>query len=489
LTATGGEIVMSWSPRSIVRFAQTAGVVTALVVIPASLAGQDTPKAGTPEVTFTKDIAPILQRSCQSCHRPGSVAPMSLLTYEEARPWARSMKLRTGLQGKPNGMPPWFIEKNVGIQQYKGDISLSEGEIEKIAKWADGGAPRGNPADMPPPLKFLGAEEWQIGKPDLIVTSPSFEMKATAPDWWGPIGETPTGLTEDRYVAAIEMKEVSQALGERKSDRQTIGGLYLFHHLIWSAIVGEGAQTQPSDAGQGWPIHEVGRNADFFDPDAGRLLKAGSRLVFPSAHMHASGVDTKSAVQIGFKFHPKGYQPKKKVQHLDITATLDLDIRPLEANQKIEAFSTLTENVKIVAYEPHMHAAGVRMCMDAIYGSTTQTLSCSGYNHGWVRIYTYGEDAAPLLPKGTILRVTGYFDNTASNKNVVDPRNWSGLGHRSIDNMMINIGQSVVLSDAEFQQEMAERRRKLNLAPGQTVLGCPLCGYAKAPSAAAGQQQ
>jgi hypothetical protein len=129
------------------------------------------------------------------------------------------------------------------------------------------------------------------------------------------------------------------------------------------------------------------------------------------------------------------------------------------------------------------------MCLDAIYGTTVQTLSCAGYNHSWVRIYTYADDAAPLLPKGTILRVTGYFDNTPANKNVADPRNWSGLGHRSIDNMMINIGQRIVLTDEEFQQEMAERRKKLNLAEGQSALGCPLCGYSKLPATSAGGQQ
>src|SRR5262245_36777741 len=118
-------IAMRWNGRSIVWFARPAGVFAALFVIPASLAAQAVPKAASPEVTFTKDIAPILQRSCQSCHRPGSVAPMSLLTYEEVRPWARAMKTRTALQGKPTGMPPWFIEKNVGIQRYKGDFSLS----------------------------------------------------------------------------------------------------------------------------------------------------------------------------------------------------------------------------------------------------------------------------------------------------------------------------------------------------------------------------
>jgi hypothetical protein len=450
-------------------------------------AAQATSSQGSDQVTFTKDIVPILQRSCQRCHRPDAVAPMSLITYEEVRPWARAIKQRTALRDKPGAMPPWYIEKHIGIQKYKGDFSLNDEEIAKIAKWADGGAPRGNPADMPPPLKFADANEWEIGTPDLIVSSPSVTVGATDPDWWGPIGQVDTGLTEDRYVAAIEMKEANDR--DAKADRQTIGGRYVFHHLIWTAIAGSPEAATTASSQQGWPIHEVGRNADFFDPDAGRLLQAGSKLVFPSAHLHSTGVPTKGHVQIGFKFHPKGYQASKRTRGLDITATLDLDIKPMQANQKIEAYSTLTENVKMVVFEPHMHAAGVRMCLDALYGTTFETLSCAGYNHSWVRIYSYEDDAAPLLPKGTILRVTGYFDNTPANKNVSDPRNWSGLGHRSMDNMMINIGQTIVLSDEEFKQEIAERRRKLNLAEGQTVIGCPLCASSKAPTAAAGQQQ
>jgi hypothetical protein len=233
----------------------------------------------------------------------------------------------------------------------------------------------------------------------------------------------------------------------------------------------------------------VGRNSDIFDPEAGRLLQAGSKLVFPSAHLHSNGTPTKAHVEYGFKFHPKGYQPKKRMRGLDITATLDLDIKGMQADQRIEAYSTLTEHTKITVFEPHMHAAGVRMCLDAIWGTTVQTLSCAGYNHSWVRIYTYADDAAPLLPKGTILRVTGYFDNTPANKNVSDPRNWSGLGHRSIDNMMINIGQVMSLTDEEFQQEMAQRRQKLHLTDGQTVIGCPLCGYARMPVATTNNQQ
>jgi len=459
-------------------------VALVLVALPALLSAGPAAKDDTSEqVTFTKDIAPILQRSCQRCHRPDSVAPMSLLSYEEVRPWARAMKTRTALRNKPLAMPPWYIEKNVGIQQYKGDISLSEEEIAKIARWADNGAPRGKAADMPPPLKFAAASEWEIGKPDLIVSSPEVEVKAASPDWWGPIGETPTGLTEDRYVAAVEMREVNDLGG--KSDRKTIGGLFIFHHLIWSAVGGEGGQ--PGEAAQGWPVHEVGRNADIFDPDAGRLLKAGSKLVFPSAHMHSTGTPTKGRVEFGFKFHPKGYQPKKRIRALDITATLDLDIKGMQADQRIEAYSTLTEHTKVTVFEPHMHAAGVRMCLDAMWGTTVETLSCAGYNHGWVRTYTYAEDATPLLPKGTILRVTGYFDNTPANRNVADPRNWSGLGHRSIDNMMINIGQTMSLTDEEFQQEMAARREKLQLKDGQRVPGCPLCGYSKPVTTTGGQ--
>src|SRR6185436_20123758 len=114
-------------------------------------------------VTFTKDIAPILQRSCQSCHRPNALAPMSLITYEDARPYAASIKRRTAIRSRQGTMPPWYIEKDLGIQHYKNDISLSDDDIAKIAAWVDHGTPRGNPADMPAPLKFAGGNAWTIG--------------------------------------------------------------------------------------------------------------------------------------------------------------------------------------------------------------------------------------------------------------------------------------------------------------------------------------
>src|SRR5262245_9604522 len=184
----------------------------------------------TDQVTFTKDIAPILQRSCQSCHRPDSVAPMALVTYEEVRPWAKAIKERTMLRHRRGAMPPWFIEREIGIQRFKDDISLTDAEIAKIARWVDAGAPRGNPDDLPPARVFADNASWQIGTPDLIVKSSAVEMKAISPDYWGALAAVPTGLAEDRYVAAMEIKEVNDS--RNKPGRATVGGLFVFHHAL-----------------------------------------------------------------------------------------------------------------------------------------------------------------------------------------------------------------------------------------------------------------
>jgi mono/diheme cytochrome c family protein len=479
-------------------------ILTAVVVIAApQLAGAQGTAAG--EVTFTKHIAPILQRSCQNCHRPDGGAPMSLLTYEEVRPWARSIKNRTELRNTADAMPPWYIEKDIGIQDFKGDVSLSDAEVENIAAWVDNGAPRGNPADMPPPLTFVDASLWQIGEPDMIVSSPNIEVGASDPDWWGHIGESETGLTEDRYVAAVEMKEVNNR--EPTTARATVGSRFAIHHLVWSAVHDD--QLSPEEmqrlrtedpdefervaaesVGQGfWPVHEVGRNADYFDPKAGMKLKAGSRLAFTSAHIHSTGSHTTTRLDIAFKFHPRGYKPEYTNQPL-FAGTLNIDVKGNTANQKIESFQTMRRNAKLTLFEPHLHAAGVRMCLDAIYpNGLSETLSCSGYNHSWVRAYPYADHAAPLIPKDTILRVTGYFDTTAANKNVADGRNWSGLGHRSIDQMLINLTQGVYLTEEQFAQELAERRQVLNLQPGEYVLGCPGCSDIPVETSADQDQQ
>ncbi len=457
-----------------------AGVIG--LVAPLGLEAQQA--APVPEVTFTKDIAPILQRSCQNCHRTGQVAPMSLVTYEEARPWARAMKQRTGIRDKAGVMPPWYIEKNIGIQHYKNDPSLSDEEVMKIAKWADTGAPRGNMADMPAARVFPDGASWHIGEPDLIVSSPEITVKANTPDWWGEFEPTKIPITEDRYVASVEIREVNNFSNE--SGRETVGQRYVWHHLIWATAEfsgnGDPIDASLTEGAVGWPVHEVGRNADVFDSNAGRLLKANSSIIYQSAHLHAGGSDVKSKLLFGFKFHPKGYKPARRSTLRSLGNGLDIDIKPNEANQQLHAYLVLQQPTKIATFEPHLHAPGQRMCLEAIWGINIQTLTCAGYDHNWVRQYEYEDDYAPILPRGTILHIIGYMDNTPNNKNIPDPRNWQGSGNRSIANMFIDLGQSVPLTDDEFQQEMAERRRKLGPNRPDVIIGCPLCNVTPPPA-------
>jgi hypothetical protein len=428
------------------------------------------------DVTFSKHIAPILQRSCQQCHRPDGGAPMALVTYEQVRPWARSIKTRTSMGPKAGVMPPWFVEKNIGIQGFKHDPSLSDAEIAMIAKWADSGAPRGNPADLPPPLDFERANKWQIGEPDLILESPEVVVPAVGPDQWGSLGLVPTGLTEDRYVSAVEVREINDI--PAAGSTSTVGGRYVFHHMTYqSVVVGEGADAGAAAAegsGRSWPIHEVGRNPDIFPPEMGRLLAKNSALALSAYHLHSNGRETRAKLQFAFKFFPKGYQPQYRRSSLILGNGIDLDVKPDKANQELHAYATLQEHTKIIAFEPHLHAPGVRMCLEAIWGHNILTLNCVGYDHNWVKQYVYEDDTAPLLPKGTIVHLIGFLDTTKDNKNPADSRNWAGGGRRSIANMFIDLGYSVSLTEEQFQAEMAKRRAKMK-SRNEYDIGCPLC--------------
>jgi len=451
--------------------------------------------AAAPEVTYTKHIAPILQRSCESCHRVNGVAPMSLSTYEETRPWARAIKQRTGIGPRAGVMPPWYVEREIGIQHFKNDPSLSEEEVALVARWADSGAPRGNPADMPAAKVWNESTKWAIGEPDLVVRTEELLVKAGSPDWWGEIAPTPTGLTEDRYVSAVEVREVND-VDTSGSGRHTVGGRYVFHHMIWNTRpLDQEDASDPNDpfnlaaltgASPGtttWPVHEVGREPDFFDPKSARLLKAGSYVISDSVHLHSNGRDTRARLEIGFKFMPKGYQPEYRSSRISLGNGVDIDIRAMESGQELHAYAVLTEHTKILSFEPHLHAPGARMCLEAIWGYTIQTINCVGYDHNWVRGYDYDDDHAPLLPKGAIMHIVGYMDNSPKNKNVPDPRNWQGSGNRSVANMFIDLGNRVSLTDEQFAAEMKARREKLQLSRSSVMIGCPLCNIELPPTA------
>src|SRR5438105_15488835 len=157
-------------------------------------------------VVFTKDVAPILQDKCQACHQPNSIAPMSLITYEETRPWARSIRNRVAARQ----MPPWHIDRSVGVQKFKNDMSLTDRQIDTIVRWADAGAPQGDPRDMPPPRPLITDNEWQgvrdgYGPPDLVIKSPEYTMPAQHQDvWYRPMSDIP--ITAPRWARMVEIR-------------------------------------------------------------------------------------------------------------------------------------------------------------------------------------------------------------------------------------------------------------------------------------------
>jgi hypothetical protein len=431
--------------------------------------------AQSSEVTFHKDIEPILQRSCQNCHRDGGAGPMPLVTYDQVAPFAGLIEYKTALRDRAGAMPPWYMEKDIGIQEFKNDPSLSDEELALISTWARSGTPKGNEADAPDSLVFNDSLKWKAGEPDLVVVMNEVTKLAGTPDWWGEIDSMPTNLEEDRYVKSVEVVEVNDVNNQTGTGRDTVGGAYIFHHMIWStAQLDENGERGPGFAIP-WPVHEVGRNPDIFDNDAGRLLKAGSSIVSDSVHMHSNGRDTTAHMEVGFRFHDKDYKPKYQTAFIGLGNGVDISITGNAKDQELHAYTVLNQHTKVVTFEPHLHAPGERMCLEAIWGYTVETLSCVGYDHNWVRGYPYAENAAPLLPKGTILHIVGYMNNTETNPNVPDPRNWQGSGNRSVTNMFIDLGIRVTLTDDQFFEAMEDRRQALDLGPNDHVIGCPLC--------------
>ena len=192
-----------------------------------------------------------------------------------------------------------------------------------------------------------------------------------------------------------------------------------------------------------------------------------------SIHLHSNGRDTKAHLEIGFKFAPRDFKPKFGRRARGWATASTSTSKPMEANQQLHAYAVLKRQHQDAVVQPHLHAPGTRMCLEAIWGYNIETLNCAGYDHNWVRGYNYTDESAPLLPKGTIVHIIGYMNNSPSNKNVPDPRNWPGSGNRSVTNMFIELGNNVALTDEQFQEEMMKRRAQIP-ARGRHP-GCPLC--------------
>lgn len=410
------------------------------------------------EVTFAKDIAPILQRSCQVCHRPGNIGPMSLLTYEDARPWARAMKS----QVVKREMPPWYIDRAVGIHEFKNDPSLSDQEILLISKWADEGAPLGNRAEVPAPRKFDDSDRWHIGKPDVVVTlKKDLLVKAGQPDAWVDGDTEDLGLKTDRYIQAVEVKPIK--------------GVKVVHHAV-AQMMGSKDPDHPGTTGL-LEEYAVGKFGDIYPEGTGKLIKAGTD-VSVNMHLHAVGADTQANVAVGLKLYPEGYVPK----HVEISAHTgddeDFEIPANTKNVRADGYTVLTKPARITAFQPHMHNRGQAQCMEIIYPpaqsggrARKEMASCvDRYHFDWHIVYHYADEVQPIVPAGTILHIISLFDNTSGNKFNPDPTNPVAFGQRTIDDMSFAWVSYYYLSDDEFKQMTDERKAQ---AKTTTVLALP----------------
>ena len=409
------------------------------------------------EVTFTKDVAPILYENCVTCHRPGSFAPMSLLTYENARLYAPLMKLKV----QTRQMPPWHLDQTVGIQDYRNDVSLTDEEIETIVRWADGGAVKGDDADMPgsPMLAEGGAwslEEMLGRPPDVVVSSSAYDVVANGQDqWWAP-SEKFVGADEDRWIKGYEFKPAYP------------NGLKVVHH--GHASLQFAGTDGGYDGGVGIAHYGVGKRWETYPEGVGMLLPPGEAEVSWNIHYFPAGeLVEDDVVDVGLWLYPEGERPEIETRG-EVTFMVDRrngmpragDILiPPHGRQILQGVHVLKSPTLISSFRPHMHMRGKEMSMEAIYpdGRREMLGKVSDYRHIWQLSYQYEEDAQPLLPAGTVLLFTSVFDNTADNPLNPDPEQWVVFGRRGVDEMS-HMWVGITDLEQEEYETMMERRKE-----------------------------
>jgi mono/diheme cytochrome c family protein len=446
------------SPR---RFLITIGAALAISA-PALAADSATPP------TFSKDVSRILQQKCQQCHQPNSIAPMSLITFQDARPWARSMRQRVITRQ----MPPWHIDQSVGVRHFKNDMSLTDEQIDTIVRWVDAGAPEGDPKDLPAPVPLVTDNEWQgvrdgFGPPDLVIRSSEYTMPAKGQDvWYRPMSDLP--LTEPRWAKMVEIRPTN------------LKGRRIVHHSIAYLVlnndpdaVNTGTLNAVNNGGGSAGLDDIsvrrpqlmewaiGKGYDLFREGTGKLLLPGEKLSWDQ-HLHAVGEEITAGSEIGIWLYPKGQEPKKRSYLIAFTGLRQreyLDIAPNSVSHT-EGFTVLKENTLITNFQPHFHLRGKAMQVEAILPTGgTQIVSYVGrFNFNWMTNYIYDDAEAPVFPKGTVIHVTAWHDNTRANPSNPDPDQWVGYGDRTVDEMAHAWMNVVYLTDEEYNAILAERK-------------------------------
>jgi hypothetical protein len=411
---------------SVTRFGILLGVAIGLA---AGARGQE---PGNPPPTFTKDVAPILQKHCQTCHRPGEAAPFSLLTYEDARPWAASIKMVVAQKI----MPPWYADPQYG--HFANARSLSADEIRTLVTWVNGGAQKGAAEETPPPKQNF-VEGWGIPAPDVVLTLPKpFSVPASGVmDYQYAI--VPTGFTEDKWVQMLEVRPTDRAVvhhiiaylrepGSNYFKDQKPG--VFFTAPPTKADEKTDTSALPSDFLVGYA---PGQPAEILNPGEGKLIKAGSDIVF-EVHYTPNGKATTDQTRLGLVFAKS--PPKERVLTLS-ASNGTFKIPPGDPDYKVDATFEVRKDVRLVALHPHMHARGKSFEYRLVFpdGKKETILSVPVYNWHWQLWYNLAE---PIdLPQGTKIECTAHFDNSANNPENPDPSKAVIWGQQSWDEMMV----------------------------------------------------
>jgi cytochrome c5 len=419
--------------------------------------GTSASSAAGAAVTFAKDVAPIFQKSCQQCHQSGAVGPMPLTTYEEVRPWARSIRQRV-VQGE---MPPYRYDRDVGIQQLKDDLRLSEAEIQTITRWVDSGAPLGNRADLPPPPTFPDPNKWayadEFGPPDLIVGTKPYTLPARGQDvWWRPI--VPAGLTEDRCIKAISVKP-------------SLTGRAAAHHANTELVVFDEKSGQWVES-ERVSEYALGKIGEIVPPDTCRTLPANSMVKW-DVHYYPTGEElVDDVIEMGIWLYPKGHQAAQKryKQDLKLYSLLmkggELEMPP-HSTVMTQGFHSFKTPVRIDSFQPHGHFRLVAKTLEVFYpetGRLEMVSSISNWTNDWHTSHIYAEHVAPLVPTGAVLVITGYYDNTKENRQNPDPDQWVGLGSRTADEMSHAWLAVTHLDEEGYKRLVAEREARKKAA-------------------------
>jgi hypothetical protein len=380
--------------------------------------------------TFTKDVAPILYKNCVECHRPGSIAPMSLLSYDDARPWARAVKQKV----LAREMPPWGADPTIG--KFANDPSLSKAELDTIAAWVDAGAPEGNKADMPKPPEF--AEGWSIGKPDMVFTFVQpFHVPAdgTVPYTYITI---PTNLKQDVWVKAVEF---------RPTDRRVV------HHIISTLVEGNGQPVDPTPRLQRDPAFKEigglggyvpGRLDNSFDEGTARRIPAGSNIVL-QMHYTTIGQPVTDSTEIGIVL-AKEPPSKLRVAAGGQMPNTTFAIPPGDPNYEVSAKQTFNRDTYLSTLYPHMHVRGkdVKYMLTYPDGREEVLLSVPKYDFNWQLTYKLAEPK--FVPKGSTLTVVAHYDNSKGNRFNPDPTQTVRWGDQTWEEMLIGYYGTIEIS-------------------------------------------